>query len=381
MTLRLYYTDPYLTSTETRIKKRWMEKGRTFFVAESTIFYPGGGGQPPDEGWVNGLKLVEVREEGGEIVHGVEGQLEEDTVKLELNWPLRYRWMKLHTGQHLLSALLLESKGWKTLSFSITGDHASIEIDTPRVSWDVLEEVEERFLELCERGLPVEAYWVEEEEASRLEVRRKVELKGPVRVVEIKGVDRSFCGGLHVRSTCELGFLTIFDTDKVRGNARLYFRVSSSALSYLQGRRRESKELTASFSWEEGDFASRIRVIMEERKKAEKEKQQLEKKLSELLVKDFLERGTEIGVVELPLQDKAFRFMARTALERTKRFAVISSHLKKVFLALEGELPVETFREAGFKGGGSRGLYEFVFPEGWDAGRVKSFLENLPSFL
>ncbi len=381
MTLRLYYTDPYLTCVETRIRKKWSENGKTFFIAESTLFYPGGGGQPHDEGWVNGLKLTQVMEEGDEIVHVVEGQLEGETVKLELNWPLRYRWMKLHTGQHLLSALLLEKKGWQTLSFSITEDHASIEIDTPKVDWNVLEEVEREFLQLCEKGLPVETYWVKEEEAARLQVRKKVELKGPVRVVEIKGVDRSFCGGLHVRSTCELGFLSVFDTDKVRGNVRLYFKVSSSALSYLQGRRRESKELTASFSWEEGDFASRIRALMEERKKAEKEKLQLEKKLSELLAKDLVERGTKIAVIELPLQDKAFRFMVKTAMEKTGKFGVISSRLRKVFLALEGDFPVEVLREAGFKGGGSRGLYEFVFPEGWEASRVKSFLENLPFFL
>ena len=119
MTSRLYYADPYAQSIRTRIIKSWKEGERTCFVPEATILYPGGGGQPPDVGFVNGRRILEVKEEGKDLIHIVEGEVEEE-VEISIDWPVRYINMKLHTGQHLLSAIALETFGWNTLSFSIS---------------------------------------------------------------------------------------------------------------------------------------------------------------------------------------------------------------------------------------------------------------------
>lgn len=378
MTSRLYYADPYAHRIRTRVLKIWKEGEKTCFIPEATILYPGGGGQPQDIGYVDGKEVVEIREEGKDLIHVIEGEVGEE-VEISVDWEVRYMNMKLHTGQHLLSAIALESFGWNTLSFSISGDHASIEVDVKKASWQQIEELERKFLRYVERCIPVIVYWVDEKAAESLEVRKKTEVKGPVRVVEIEGIDRSLCKGTHVKSTGELGLVVITEIDKVRGNTRLYFAISDKALEYLQGRREESKKLISSFSWEEGEFSNRVEKLLEEKKNLVKEKEKTEKLLLELLKDKVLASEEKLFQIDYPAAEKAMRFLVKKMLEHQKKGAILNSVLKKLFLSLpEGEEKVvAALREEGFKGGGSRGFYEFLLPEKAHLEEIKSFIETI----
>ena len=116
-TERLYYCDAYAVEFEGQGTEVCGEGRRVYL--DRTAFYPASGGQPCDCGTLGGIDVVEVlEEEDGRIAHVLAGSIAVGaTVAGKIDWPLRYEHMQQHTGQHLLSAVLVELYGFPTLSF------------------------------------------------------------------------------------------------------------------------------------------------------------------------------------------------------------------------------------------------------------------------
>jgi alanyl-tRNA synthetase len=133
----------------------------------------------------------------------------------------RFDHMQQHTGQHLLSAVLEELFGFPTLSFHMGEEVSSIEIGVNDISDKQVDEAEARASELARHSPPVHITFEEAAQVSGL--RKPSERSGLLRIIEIPGVDKSACGGTHVRSLAETLPLQIRRLDKVRGNIRLEF--------------------------------------------------------------------------------------------------------------------------------------------------------------
>ncbi len=115
-TQRLYFDDAYLTHFQARVVKRLEWDGHPAVILDRTAFYPEGGGQPADQGTLNGIPVLDVQaQDDGSIVHVLERPLSEDTVEGRVNWDRRYDHMQQHTGQHILSQAFLrvaEAETW-----------------------------------------------------------------------------------------------------------------------------------------------------------------------------------------------------------------------------------------------------------------------------
>ncbi len=82
MTKKLYYEDPYLLDFESMVNKMDQDKRGIYVVLEETAFYPTGGGQPHDQGTINGVYVYDVEEVQDEVRHYIEEQLPEDTLQV-----------------------------------------------------------------------------------------------------------------------------------------------------------------------------------------------------------------------------------------------------------------------------------------------------------
>lgn len=222
VTERLYYRNPYLHEFSGRVVDHTGQGSRIYL--DSTAFYPTSGGQPHDLGTINGQEVTDVLDEGERIAHILApwklGALPE-TVDCRIDWPRRYDHMQQHTGQHLLSAVLVELFGYPTLSFHMGQEVSSIELGAPDLSESQIEETEKRVQELVWAARSVSIGFEDSESAEGL--RKASERVGTLRIIEIEGVDRSACGGTHVRSTAELGPIQIRKAEKIRGNVRIEF--------------------------------------------------------------------------------------------------------------------------------------------------------------
>ncbi len=213
----LYHRDSYARSCSARVRS----VDDSGVVLDRTVVYPGGGGQPPDRGWiegtggevpVDGAALV-----GGEVVHRVDSPTfhpgEEVTVRLD--WQRRYDLMRTHTALHVLCGV-----AWRDHGVQVTGGrmeplggHLDFEFET--LQRDLVDEIESRINEEVRAARPVRVAFLPREEAFRIPdlIRTRVNLLPEgiteVRTVEIEGLDLQADGGTHVTNTEEVGPLRI----------------------------------------------------------------------------------------------------------------------------------------------------------------------------
>ncbi|MBM3727485.1 MAG: phosphoesterase [Acidobacteria bacterium] len=217
MTERLYYQDSYQREFTARVVGA---EGDRIYL-DRTAFYPESGGQPWDLGSFAGVPVLEVLDQDDRIAHRMAGAVTAAEGLGTIDFVRRFDHMQQHTGQHLLSAVAAAVAGAGTVSFHMGAETSTIDLSVPSLDERVLHEIERQANEVVfeNRGVAVSF-----EDAAEAEGLRKASGRaGTLRIVTIEGLDRSACGGTHVRSTGEIGPILLRRVDKVRGNARLEF--------------------------------------------------------------------------------------------------------------------------------------------------------------
>jgi alanyl-tRNA synthetase len=216
VTERLYYNDSYLK--EFRANVLTCEANRVYL--DRTAFYPSSGGQPFDSGRIGTASVIDVKDEGEDIVHIVDGSVAGE-VTCSIDWVRRFDHMQQHSGQHLLSGVLQEEFGIATLSFHLGAQGSTIDVDAASIDSGQLAAIERRTNELVWENRAVQVSYHEAED--EIGLRKQVERTGNLRVVTIEGIDRSACGGTHVRATGEIGAVLVRGIEKIRGKVRIEF--------------------------------------------------------------------------------------------------------------------------------------------------------------
>lgn len=222
MTERLYYTDAYLRSFDAHVVA--LEDDGRRVRLDRSAFYPTSGGQPHDHGVLAGVAVEDVLDETEHVTHVMREPLciaPGDAVRGEIAWDRRFDHMQQHTGQHLLSALFADLCGWNTLSVHFGPEVSTLDLGTADVSAEQLRTIEHRANAIIVEGRPVSVTF--EDAASVGGLRKAPDRGGVLRIVSIDGLDRSACGGTHVRSTAEIGVLLLRGQEKVRQSTRIEF--------------------------------------------------------------------------------------------------------------------------------------------------------------
>jgi alanyl-tRNA synthetase len=226
MTERLYYHDSYLTEFRARVVDASPDRQRVYL--DRTAFYPTSGGQPFDTGELHGLKVVEVTDEGDRIAHVLADALAETEVDGRIDSYRRFDHMQQHTGQHLLSGVLVELFDAPTISFHLGAEACTIDV-AGTLGPEQLREAERRANQIVFENRPVTVSF--QDSSEDLGLRKPTEREGLVRIVSIEDLDRSACGGTHVRATGEIGPILLRKLDRIRGNLRIEFLCGARAVA------------------------------------------------------------------------------------------------------------------------------------------------------
>ncbi len=226
MTRRLYYTDSYLTAFPAEVVDR-AEDGALVYL-DRTAFYPTSGGQPHDTGLLGAARVLDVVDQGERIAHRLDTPLPAGPVDGAIDWPRRFDHMQQHTGQHLLSAVLADLTGHGTISVHFGREISTLDLDTPELPHGLVVEAELRANRIVTENRPVEVSF--EEAASAEGLRKATDREGTLRIVSIRDLDRSACGGTHVRATGEIGPIFIRRQERVRKTVRLEFLCGERAV-------------------------------------------------------------------------------------------------------------------------------------------------------
>ena len=240
-TNRLYLADSYCFEAEVSVAAV-RDNSVTF---NQTCFFPGGGGQPSDEGFAEipsgeVLEIGSVQADANDILWHfcklpppphIVGQ----PAKLFLNRGRRIALMRHHTSLHVLNTIALRNFGGWITGVQIGVDYSRIDFKIEGFSLALVADLEKKVnAVLAENHSVTASYRSEEEFRNRGDLIRTLQAKPPVsggwiRVVEIQGFEAQACGGTHVKNTSEVGRLSIFRTEnKGKINKRLYTRLEQS---------------------------------------------------------------------------------------------------------------------------------------------------------
>lgn len=209
-----------------------------YICLDQTLFYKEGGGQPADKGKIywNGTeaKIIDVQKENGEVRHYVEGELPDPGTEIhgELDWERRYKHMKMHTAQHLLSWVVLNMYDASTAGNQIHEDYSRIDFEPANFDNENVEKIEKAVNALIQKELQVKKKFVDREalEERVQEGRTNLDIIpdhiDPLRAIIIGDEDLCPCGGTHVDNISEVGKINIREREtKGKDKERLVFEL------------------------------------------------------------------------------------------------------------------------------------------------------------
>jgi alanyl-tRNA synthetase len=337
-TRQLFHEDPYLREFTSRVARVVGE----YVVLEETAFYPEGGGQEADTGYLffggSAYRVVDTQKVGGVILHRVEGPLPAEAagsvVRGVIDWERRYKLMRHHTATHVILGVARKVLGPHVWQAGAEKSESGARLDITHykpLSDEEVRAIEDLANKVVLEGREVRTYFMPKYEAEErygfVLYEGGVVLEPVIRVVEIEGLDAEACFGTHLRNTREVGALKIVRTEKIAdGVVRLEYVAGTQVSEYarlLEGKIRVAEGLLG------GDLTLRLQSLI-------KEVQDLRSRVSALrkyyvkelvkLIESSVERvgGLRVSVIYLDVVDSdALRDVLKEMSERYEDLVLV----------------------------------------------------------
>ncbi len=190
---------------------------------------------------------------------------------------LRFDHMQQHTGQHLLSAVLLEMFDAPTVSFHLGAESSTIDV-TGTLEAPQLRDAERRANQIVFENRPVIISF--QHSSEDLGLRKPTEREGEVRIISIQDLDRSACGGTHVRATGEIGPILLRKLDRIRGNLRIEFLCGGRAIARARADFDALSEIARIFSAPLDDAPAMVEAQREKLQESDRARRRLATELA-----------------------------------------------------------------------------------------------------
>lgn len=217
-------------------------------VLDQSPFYPEGGGQPADQGYIGDAQVKDVQTLEGKVLHFVDKMPSKATTyHCVVDSARRKDLSQQHSGQHLLSAVSFNALDAKTVGFHLSEHYTTIDLDK-KLETAQIEQLELLCFEAISQSLSLSVLYPTEEELASLPLRKQPKVSEDIRVIQIKDMDYSPCGGTHVRQTSEIGGIKITKYENYKGGTRLEFVCGDRFLKYIQEQARILEVLSKNYS-------------------------------------------------------------------------------------------------------------------------------------
>lgn len=251
-TVRLYDQDAYATEFEAEVlaceEVEKKEKKVYQVWLDQTLFFPEEGGQSPDMGTIDGIKVLDVQIKDEVITHTLAAPLAVGTtVKGVVDWKHRFYNMQQHSGEHIFSGVVHNRFGYDNVGFHLSDSIVTMDFNGVITAEDI-EKIETEVNQAIIENIPVEVSYPTKEELKVLEYRSKIEIEGQVRIVTIPGYDVCACCAPHVRRTGEIGMLKVMNVQSYKGGVRISILCGFRALEAFRQKADIITELMAQFS-------------------------------------------------------------------------------------------------------------------------------------
>ncbi len=316
---------------------------------DDTVLYPEGGGQPADHGTLGGVRVLDVRPG---LLHVLEAPVALGPAEVVVDAARRFDHMQQHTGQHLLTAVAQDRFGWATTSFHLhEGELArcDVELDAPGIDLEALSASVNAEIRAAR---PVRVREVGPGDLDALGVRTRglpEGHEGPVRLVEIDGLDVNTCGGTHCASTAELQAVQLLGAEAIRGGTRLHFVVGGRVMARLRAAEAALARAGSIVSRGLFDVPDGVAQLFEQARAAGKALAATQAELADALGAELARQPGPVRVLHRDEGDAAFLNRVATAALRDAPGAVLlltAGQAEGAFLAAGPPARLEAVREA-----------------------------------
>lgn len=345
MTEKLYDINSYLTEFDCRIISFGEDKDRIFIETDRTAFFPEGGGQTSDKGYLDELYISDVQTVGDRIFHYTKNTLEalsllntKDTLHGKICWEKRFSDMQQHSGEHIVSGLICSSFGYNNVGF-----HLGTELVTLDFDGELSREDTDRIEFLANKTIwdnkEILIHFPTDEELQGISYRSKIEIDGQTRLIEIPGIDMCACCAPHVKATGEIGIIEIVNFERYKGGTRVSILCGERALKDIRHKLEENRKVSVLTSSKQIETSVFVEKLKEEKEKADYEIVGLQRELlsikaasvestDRVIIFDHKLQGKLLSDFALSITDKAESFVACFCSENgSYKYCIVSNKL------------------------------------------------------
>lgn len=328
MTEKLFYKDVYQKTFEATITDCREGKNGYEIILDRTAFYPEGGGQPGDTGYLQigdqKVEITDTHEKDGEILHFCGQPLEVGSkVTGTIDWNRRFSLMQNHSGEHIVSGLVHSKFGYDNVGFHMGKDTVTIDFNgefTVEDMWEFEKAANERVW--ANEKVDITSYT--EEEAKSVEYRSKKELHGMVRVVTFPNADVCACCGTHVSHTGEIGLIKLISLQKFKGGMRMEMLSGRKAMEYVEEICRQNQQISVALSAKPLETAQAVEHLKKTQMDQQFHMGALEQKLFQNMAKQYEGSGSVL-IFEEGLAADSVRKLAAEIMETCEGRCVVCS--------------------------------------------------------
>lgn len=321
---KLYYDSAYIKEFEAQVLSCQEGKKGWEITLSATAFYPEGGGQPADTGLLGNVRVTDVHEKDGQVVHYTDGPLPVgEMVRGVIDWDRRFQHMQEHSGEHLVSGLIHQRFGYDNVGFHMGTDEVTIDFNGV-LEWEDLMAIEEKANGMIWENLEISAVYPEKDELDAMEYRSKKELTGAVRIVSIPGGDVCACCGTHVERTGEIGLVKFLSMIHYKGGVRISLLCGKRAVEDYERKRDQVQKISVLLSARPGEIARAVEKLKEDEAKLQEKLVAAYDKLIASEVRGIKEGDGDIFILEPDFEAIQLRHLVNRLLEEKKGRTVLA---------------------------------------------------------
>lgn len=323
-TKRLYDENSYIREFDARVISCGEGKNGYEVVLDETAFFPEGGGQPADQGFLEDVRVTDVRDKKDYVLHICAQPLEPGSlVHGRIDWERRFLHMQQHSGEHIFSGLVHRLHGYDNIGFHMGKNFVTVDFSGLLTEEEIAEaERQANTVVLADERILAE--YPSARELETLEYRSKKEIDGAVRIVTVPGADVCACCGTHVKRTGEIGPIKVTSSEHYKSGIRLTLEIGWRALEDYEEKHRNVKAISALLSVKPEETAAAVQKQQELMQELRLQNNGLKQRLFEMMVKEVPEGRGKTVIFEDGLNAVEIRKLADMLSERTDLAAVFS---------------------------------------------------------
>lgn len=263
-TVKLFYDDTHLHEFNATVLSCQPDGDTYKVVLDRTAFFPEGGGQYGDIGFLNDVKVIDTKEKAGVVYHRTTAPLNEgEQVYGKLDWEVRFERMQQHSAEHIISGIVHNRFGYDNVGFHLGEDYCTMDFNGP-ITKEELREIEIEANEAIFKDIDILTLTPSKEELKDMVYRSKIEIEGQVRIIHIPGYDTCACCAPHLTKTGEIGLIKLVDMANYKGGERINMLSGRRALRDYTIKQDNAKTIGSMLCAKENEIAVTVEKMKEE---------------------------------------------------------------------------------------------------------------------